>query len=108
MDTSIEQVLEGLSPDRRQRIKEKAKEYIKEYKTLQELRKSLGITQDMIASQQGIKQVNISNLEKRGDMRISTLKKYIESLGCELEIFIRTPDNGIAKIENLLQGGSTD
>ncbi len=108
MDTSIEQVLDSLSPERRQRIQAKAKEYIKEYKTLQDLRKSLGITQDMIASQQGVKQVNISNLEKRGDMRISTLKKYIESLGCELEIFIRTSDKSIVKIENLLRSDSVD
>jgi len=45
--------------------------------------------------------VNISRLEKRNDMLISTLHKYIESLGCELEINIRMPQSDIARVQNL-------
>ena len=55
----------------------------------------------MIALRQGVKQVNISRLEKRNDMLISTLHKYIEALGCELEINIRMPQSEIARIQSL-------
>ena len=94
-------ILKSLPPKRQKSIKAKANTYIKEYKTLQELRKSLGITQNELADLQGVRQVNISNLERRSDMHISTLRKYVEALGCELEINIRKGRETIGKIELL-------
>jgi hypothetical protein len=44
--------------------------------------------------------VNISNLEKRNDMHLSTLKKYVEAMGCQLEINIRMPDDQLIRFEN--------
>jgi hypothetical protein len=51
-----------------------------------------------VADLQGVRQVNISNLEKRDDMHISTLRKYVEALGCELEINIRMNDKSVIRI----------
>ncbi len=101
MSISIDKVIATLPAKRRKRIQAKADIYIKEYKTLQDLRKALGLTQNAIADRQGVRQVNISNLEKRTDMHISTLKRYVEALGCELEINIRVTDTSIARIKNL-------
>ena len=101
MGIPIQKVLNDLPKKRKEKIKAKAAEYIREYQTLADLRKDLGLTQEMIALRQGVKQVNISRLEKRNDMLISTLHKYIEALGCELEINIRMPQSEIARIQSL-------
>jgi predicted transcriptional regulator len=98
---TVNSILKSLPPKRQKKIQAQAKTYIKEYKTLQELRKSLGITQNALADAQGVRQVNISNLERRTDMHISTLRKYVEALGCELEINIRISKETIAKIGTL-------
>ncbi|HQW00843.1 MAG TPA: helix-turn-helix transcriptional regulator [Saprospiraceae bacterium] len=101
MNISIDKVIQALPKKRQKKINAKAKHYIAEYNTLQELRKELGITQLTMADRQGVNQVNISNLEKRKDMHLSTLRKYVEALGCELEINIRMPDDRIVRISNI-------
>ena len=101
MSISLDKVIHALPKKRQKKINAKAKHYIAEYNTLQELRKELGITQLTMADRQGVNQVNISNLEKRKDMHLSTLRKYVEALGCELEINIRMPDDRIVRISNI-------
>lgn len=57
--------------------------------TLAELRKQLGMTQKEVASRMhgnGMRQSDISKLERGSDHLISTLKKYVEALGGELQV----------------------
>lgn len=102
MGSTIQKLLNDLPKDRREKIKAKADSYIREYESLSGLRKDLGITQEEIAQIQGVKQVNISNLEKRNDMLISTLDKYIAALGGKLEIHVRFPGASVASIKGLM------
>lgn len=102
MGIPLQDVLKELSHKRKKRIQEKADEYIKEYETLQKLRKGLHLTQKELAENLRIKQVSVSNLENRPDMRLSTLNNFVEAMGCELEIFIKTPDQTHVTIKNLL------
>ncbi len=101
MGIPLQKVLAEFPKDRQEKIKARAADHIREYKKLADLRKQLGVTQDMIASVQGVNQVNISNLEKRSDMLISTLKKYVESMGCQLEINIRISPAEVARVAAL-------
>ncbi len=101
MGISAKEKFKNLPKNRQAKINKLAKEYRAEYKTLQDLRKALGITQKMVADQQGVNQVNISNLEKRKDMHISTLRKYVEALGCELQINIVVPNKDVVHVENI-------
>ncbi len=101
MGIPIQKLLAELPKKRREKIKAKAAQYTLEYQSLAEFRKNLGITQETIAGKQGVKQVNISNLEKRNDMLISTLRKYVDALGCQLEISIRTFPSEIVTITDL-------
>ena len=50
------------------------------------LRKLAGKTQTEMASDRGISQAAIANLEARADHRVSTLRAYVESLGGKLEV----------------------
>lgn len=54
--------------------------------TLRQLRHTLGRTQQELAASAGIAQSELSRLEKRHDLLISTLQRYIEGLGASLEI----------------------
>jgi hypothetical protein len=54
--------------------------------TLQELRRVLAMTQVDVARTAEMTQSELSRLESRGDHRISTLRRYVEALGGELEV----------------------
>lgn len=53
---------------------------------LAELRNSRNVTQVELAAQLGITQGNVSRLEARSEIYLSTLRSYIEALGGHLEI----------------------
>jgi len=101
MGKSIEDIIKSLPSNRIKRIEEETEQLVAEYNSLQEFRQSIGITQVALANEMNFTQVNISNLEKRSDMHISTLRKYVEALGCELEIKIKLPHHKKVKISNL-------
>lgn len=56
---------------------------------LARVRSLSGMTQLDLATRLGIKQNNISKLEGREDMRLSTLKNYLTTMGGEIEILAR-------------------
>lgn len=62
---------------------------------LQELRQSRNLTQEKIAEILSKKQANVSRLEQRTDMHISTLRNYIEAIGGQLDIIARFPEGDV-------------
>jgi DNA-binding XRE family transcriptional regulator len=67
--------------------------------SLAELRQARIYTQQQIAETLKIKQASVSTMEGQTDMYISTLRKYIEAMGGELEIIAKFPEGNI-KVEN--------
>jgi hypothetical protein len=63
-----------------------------------DLRAQRGVTQVVLAEKLGRSQGNISDLEHREDLYLSTLRAYVEALGGELEITAVFPEQrlGIA------------
>jgi transcriptional regulator with XRE-family HTH domain len=55
---------------------------------LRELRSALRMTQSELARKLKSTQVSVSRLERRQDMRLSTLQDYVKGLGGELEIYV--------------------
>jgi transcriptional regulator with XRE-family HTH domain len=53
---------------------------------LSELRTSRGVTQVQLAERIGKRQSTISELERRNDAFVSSLREYVEALGGHLEI----------------------
>ena len=53
---------------------------------LYELRRALQISQEDLAAGLEISQAAISQLERADDLRLSTLRKYLERLGARLEL----------------------
>jgi hypothetical protein len=55
---------------------------------LPELRRTAGLTQVEVARRLGISQSDLSKLERRADVRVSTLRAYVEALGGALRLMI--------------------
>ena len=62
---------------------------------LQDLRQAKQLSQARMAEILETKQANISRIERRTDMYISTLRSYIEAMGGELDIVARFPEGGV-------------
>lgn len=73
---------------------EKTQQMLKEM-PLQELRQAHQMSQERLAELLSTKQANVSRMERRTDMYISTLRSYIEAMGGELDIVARFPDGEI-------------
>ena len=69
---------------------------------LAEVRGALRLSQDEIAQTLQIGQGSVAKIEKRADMYVSTLRRFIEAMGGELEIIARFPDHAV-KIKNFAE-----
>ncbi len=72
----------------------KAKAMIRDM-ALNDLRQARSLSQERLAQILRTKQANISKIERRADMYISTLRDYIEAMGGELEITAHFPDTNV-------------
>lgn len=67
---------------------------------LAELRRELGISQIELAERLSVQQGAVSRMERRDDIKISSLREYCLSLGCNLKLMAMFP-NGSAKVIQL-------
>jgi transcriptional regulator with XRE-family HTH domain len=59
---------------------------------LAELRQAAGLSQAILAGRLGIKQANVSKVENRDDIQLSTLARIVEALGARLSVRAILPD----------------
>jgi hypothetical protein len=88
-----------MSPERRERVAARVKEELA-LMPLQQIRNARRMTQTRLAELLEMDQGNISKLEQRTDMYLSTLRSYVEAMGGALEIRAVFPD-GDVKIDLL-------
>ena len=104
MGRSIDEVIAGLPKARRDRIEAKAvrlaNEMIEHADSLGEIRKAMSKTQSEIARELGVGQVAVAQLEKRSDLLLSTLQRYVRATGAELSLVVHTKQGA----EIVLQG----
>jgi hypothetical protein len=62
--------------------------------TLAEARTRAGLTQTQVAERMGIGQSDVSKLERRSDVRLSTLRAYAAAIGARLQVTIRGASDG--------------
>jgi transcriptional regulator with XRE-family HTH domain len=62
---------------------------------LNELRRARQLSQEQLAEELGATQPEISKIEHRTDMYVSTLRRFVEAMGGQLEIIARFPDGTV-------------
>ncbi len=101
MPRNVNDLINSLPRTRRRKIEKRARLLIDEEMTLQELRQAREITQAKMARKLGIAQKQISEVERRTDMHISTLRRQIEAMGGTLAIVAQFPDRKPIKLSGL-------
>jgi transcriptional regulator with XRE-family HTH domain len=106
MPRNVNDVIKKLSMSRRKQVEARAAVLIAEEMTLQELRKARKMTQTRLAKDLGIAQKQISEIEKRTDMHISTLRRAVEALGGSLTLVAQFPDRGPVAVSGIATLGT--
>ena len=83
-----------MTPEAQARSRARAKEMIERGMTLRELREQAEVTQTDLAERAHTSQSEVSKIEQRTDLMISTLRDYMHGLGAELVLVARFPDGG--------------
>lgn len=65
---------------------------------LRELRGLIGMTQEDLAGRLGVQQAAVSRLERREDITLASLRRYVAALGAELEITARAPNGRVVRL----------
>ena len=103
---SFSELRAKMSPERRDRNAAATKAMLAEL-PLQELRHARELTQATLAETMECGQDEISKLERRADMLVSTLRRYVEAMGGRLDIVATFPD-GEVRISSLGQLASSE
>ena len=59
---------------------------------LKQLREGRGVSQVELAELLGIKQPTVSKMERRDDVNVSTLRRFVEAMGGHLKVTAEFPD----------------
>lgn len=92
MAKTLEELLEKQDPELIMRARERADKILLDLR-LADLRAYVRKTQNEMAQELGIRQSTLSSIEKPGrDLKLSSLKKYVEAAGGKLRIDVEFPD----------------
>ena len=94
MATNFRTIREKMDPERQERIRKRTEELLAEL-PLQELRQARALSQQELAEVLGLNQATVSKLERRTDMYLSSLRRFVEAMGGELEISASFPDGKV-------------
>lgn len=94
MSKPFKNLTSKMSKDAQAKIQQKTQQMVKEM-PLQELRQAKHLSQEHLAEVLHTKQANVSRIERRTDMYISTLRSYIEAMGGKLEIKAKFPEGDV-------------
>jgi transcriptional regulator with XRE-family HTH domain len=94
MAKKFKELMDKMSPERRASIEARVRELEAEM-PLDELREAREFTQEHLAKILKVRQAAVSKLERRADMYLSTLEKFIEAMGGELQIRAIFPEGAV-------------
>lgn len=106
MAKKFRDLIAAMPPERQERIRKGTEALIAEM-PLHELRRARELSQEHLAQAMNQSQSAISRLERRTDMYISTLRRYVQAMGGELDIIARFPD-GSVRVEQFTALGDVE
>lgn len=94
MAKKFQTLRQAMSPEAQTRSHAKALA-LKAELPLAELRQARQFSQEQLAAELAVKQPAVAKIEKKTDMYISTLRRFIEAMGGQLEIRAHFPDGDV-------------
>ena len=95
------ELTKAFSPARKARIAARASVLTAEEMPLRDIRKVRRVTQEQVALRLGGKQAQVSRLEARADVKLSTLRDYVRAIGGELQLRVTFPDGGVVAVKDI-------
>lgn len=102
----LKDVIATLPEAERKAVAARTAELVAEEMTLRDLRRALAVTQEQLAKSMNVRQANISQIEKRTDLLISTLRDAVTAMGGSLDLIASFPNRPPVKIAGLGDIGS--
>jgi DNA-binding XRE family transcriptional regulator len=93
----------NISPEGRARI-ERKKAALRQDMALHELREARRLTQAALGDTLNVDQSAIAKMERRTDMYVSSLRRFVEAMGGELRVVAHFPDGDVV-ITNFSETG---
>ncbi|BAP43342.1 helix-turn-helix domain-containing protein [Pseudomonas sp. 21LCFQ02] len=91
---SFSSLQKNMSEASQARVAEKT-EVLRMQMDLSELRRARRLSQESLAQSLHVNQASVAKMEKRTDMYISSLRRFIQAMGGELEVTARFPDHSV-------------
>jgi DNA-binding XRE family transcriptional regulator len=101
MTRKIDDFFQTLTPAEQAAAKARGAELIAEERTLRSLRQAHDLTQERMAELLGVKQENVSRMERRADLLLSTMASYVEAMGGKLKLVAEFPGQAPVVIKAL-------
>jgi predicted XRE-type DNA-binding protein len=92
MTVTLEGFMRDFTPEERAQVEARTVALIEEELTLRDLRQAQHLTQERIAELMGVEQENVSRLERRADLLLSTLSCYVAAMGGKLRLIAEFPN----------------
>ena len=90
------ELTKNFSPKRKAKIEKEKQVLLLEDDVISQLRKDQELTQKELADIMEIRQAAISKIENQEDILITTLERYVQALGGELEIRAKFSDREVS------------
>lgn len=94
---------EGMTPAQKDAVARKVAA-LRADMTLAELRQARHLTQQTLSGTLHVGQAAVAKMEKRTDMYVGNLRRFVEAMGGELDVIARFPE-GSVKISNFAEIG---
>jgi transcriptional regulator with XRE-family HTH domain len=92
MTKTLDEFMKDFTPQERAKVETRTAELIEEELTLRDLRQAQHLTQERMAVLMGVEQENVSRLERRADLLLSTLSSYVAAMGGKLRLIAEFPN----------------
>ena len=103
MTTKLSELKAQLSADDLKEVEKRSRGHLRamaDARRLDDIRLAANKTQGEIARAMGVGQNAVSQLEKRNDLQLSTLNRYVESVGFRLEVAVVSESGERVALEN--------
>jgi transcriptional regulator with XRE-family HTH domain len=101
MVKTLSEVMKELPKKRRKRIEAETAQEAARIMSLRDVRKAFNKSQEDLAKALDMEQESVSRIERRADLLLSTMRKYVAAMGGDLKLIAEFPNRPAIRIDTL-------